>query len=102
MTCMAVFRESTAVATTQLERVIQPGVIQYQDADSWQSERAGERMPRMSWLVLAGNDGRRQLQILWSQRSRADLVLTMVNLMCYACVNTGPGKPARDTAEMRL
>ena len=102
MTCMAVFRESTAVATTQLERVIQPCVIQYQDADSWQSERAGERMPRMSWLVLAGNDGRRQLQILWSQRSRADLVLTMVNLMCYACVNAGPGKPARDTAEMRL
>jgi hypothetical protein len=36
-----------ALATRQVKRVIQPGVIQYQDTDLWQSESAGERTPRM-------------------------------------------------------
>ena len=66
MTCIAVFAKSTAMTTTQLARVIQPGVI-HQDAASWQLEDTGERKPCMSWVVVTGHDGRRQLRMLWSQ-----------------------------------
>ncbi len=66
MTCMAVFAESNSMPTTQLARGIQPGVIHWQDAASWQLESTGERKPRMSWVVVTDQDGGRQLRILWS------------------------------------
>jgi hypothetical protein len=39
----------------------------HQDAASWQLEDTGERKPCMSWVVVTGHDGRRQLRMLWSQ-----------------------------------
>ncbi|MFI5102241.1 MAG: hypothetical protein ACHP9V_02600 [Terriglobales bacterium] len=61
MTSLIAFAESTAMATTQLARV-----IRYQDAASWRLESTGERKPRMSWVVVTDNDGGRRLRILWS------------------------------------
>jgi len=61
MTCMTAFAEAMAMPTTQLTRA-----IRYEDADSWQLESSAERKsPRMSWVVVADNDGRRQLRIQW-------------------------------------
>lgn len=65
MTYMAVFGESTAMATTQFARVIPQGVVQHQDAASWRLESNGKRTPRMSWVVVTDRDGGQQLRILW-------------------------------------
>jgi len=68
MTCMIVFAEAMAMPTTQLMRV-----IQYECAASWQLESNAERKsPRMSWVVVTDNNGRRQLQIQWEQPWRSD------------------------------
>ena len=56
------FAEAMAMPTTQLTRV-----IQYEDAASGQLESHAERnSPRMSWVVVTGNNGRRQLRIQWA------------------------------------
>jgi len=61
MTCMTAFAEAMAMPTTQLTRV-----IQYEDAASRQLENNAERKsPRMNWVVVTGNNGRRQLRIQW-------------------------------------
>jgi hypothetical protein len=65
MTCMCAFAQSTAMATTQLTRVVQCRAIQHNDAASWQSHNNREKKLRMSWVVVTDNDGRRQLQIHW-------------------------------------
>ena len=66
MTCRIAFAETTAMATTQLARMIQHRMIQCEDAPCVQLESNGEGKPRMSWVVVTDNDGRRRLQILWS------------------------------------
>ncbi|MGA2980543.1 MAG: hypothetical protein ABSD76_13210 [Terriglobales bacterium] len=63
MTCMTAFAES--MATTQLARVTQDRVIQYEDAAPWRLESNGKRIPRMSWVVVTGKDGGRKLRIQW-------------------------------------
>jgi hypothetical protein len=61
MNCMTAFAEAMEMPTTQLTRV-----IQYECAASRQLESNAERKsPRMSWVVVAANNGRRQLQIQW-------------------------------------
>jgi len=60
MTCMTAFAEAMAMPTTQLTRA-----IQYEGAASWQLGRNAEHTPRMSWVVVTDNDGRRQLRIQW-------------------------------------
>jgi len=61
MNCMTAFAEAMAMPTTQLTRV-----IRYEYAASRQLESNAERKsPRMSWVVVAANNGRRQLQIQW-------------------------------------
>ncbi len=61
MTCLTAFAEAMAMPTTQLTRA-----IQFEDAASWQLESNAERKsPRMSWVVVTDNDGRRQLRIRW-------------------------------------
>ena len=62
MTCMTAFAEAMAMPTTQLTRV-----MHYEDAASRQSESHAERnSPRMSWVVVTDNNGRRQLRIQWA------------------------------------
>ncbi|HEY6302827.1 MAG TPA: hypothetical protein VIX14_07145 [Terriglobales bacterium] len=61
MTCMTVFAEAMAMPTMQLTRA-----VQYEDARFRQWEGIAERKsPRMSWVVVTGNDGGRQLRIQW-------------------------------------
>ena len=61
MNCMTAFAEAMAMPTTQLTRV-----IRYEYAASRQLESNAERKsPRMSWVVVTDNTGRRQLQIQW-------------------------------------
>jgi hypothetical protein len=66
MTCRIAFAETTAMATTQLAQMIQHRMIQCKDAPSGRLESNGERKPRMSWVVVTDQDGRRRLEILWS------------------------------------
>jgi hypothetical protein len=66
MTCMTAFAEAMAMPTTQLTRVPRYRVLQHEDAACWQLEGNAERKyPRMSWIVVTDNEGRRQLQIQW-------------------------------------
>jgi hypothetical protein len=67
MTCMTAFVESTAMATTQLARV-----IRHKGDDWWQLETNDARKPRMSWVVVIDKDGRRRLQIFWSCQESND------------------------------
>jgi len=67
MTCTCALAESTAMATTQLARVVQCRAIQHKDAASWQSDNNGRRKLRMSWVVVTDNDGKRQLRIQWER-----------------------------------
>jgi hypothetical protein len=67
MTCTTVFAETMAMPTTQLTRA-----IQYEDAASWQLGRNTEHAPRMSWVVVTDNDGKRQLRIQWERATGAD------------------------------
>jgi hypothetical protein len=62
MTCATVFAATMAMPTTQLTRA-----IQYEDAASWQLGRNTEHAPRMSWVVVTDNDGKRQLRIQWER-----------------------------------
>jgi hypothetical protein len=60
MTCTTAFAETMAMPTTQITRA-----IRYENAASWQLGRNTEHTPRMSWVVVTDNDGRRQLRIQW-------------------------------------
>jgi hypothetical protein len=66
MTCVTAFAEATAMTTTQFARVIQCRVLQFEDTACSKLESSDERKPRMSWVVVTGKDGKRQLRILWS------------------------------------
>ncbi len=65
MTCMTAFAEPMAMATTQLTRVVQDRVFQYENAAPGQLENNDNRIPRMSWVVVTDKQGRQQLRILW-------------------------------------
>jgi hypothetical protein len=66
MTCMTAFAEAMAMPTTQLTRVLRYRVLQHEDAARWQLESNAEhKYPRMSWIVVTDNEGRRQLRIQW-------------------------------------
>ena len=66
MACVTAFAKPMAMPTTQLT-----GVIQYEDAASWQLESNAERKPlRMSWVVVTDNHGRRQLRMQWGLAAR--------------------------------
>jgi hypothetical protein len=61
MACVTAFAKPMAMPTTQLT-----GVIQYEDAASWQLEsNAGRKPLRMSWVVVTDNHGRRQVRMQW-------------------------------------
>jgi hypothetical protein len=61
MTCMTAFAEAMAMPTTQLRTA-----LQYESALFWRLENNAERKyPRMSWIVVTDNEGRRQLRIQW-------------------------------------
>jgi hypothetical protein len=61
MSCMTLFAEPMAMATTQLVRA-----IHHQDAPLWQVEPKAEHTPlRMSWVVVTDENGKRQLRIRW-------------------------------------
>ncbi|HXY78894.1 MAG TPA: hypothetical protein VEH47_08780 [Candidatus Acidoferrales bacterium] len=58
---MTAFAEAMAMPTTQLTRV-----IEHEVAISRQLESHAERkFPRMSWVVVTDNNGRRRLRIQW-------------------------------------
>ena len=58
--CTTAFAKTMAMPTTQFTRA-----IQYEDAASWQLGRNAEHTPRMSWVVVIDNDGKRELRIQW-------------------------------------
>lgn len=58
-----------AMATTPLARVVQDRVFQYENAAPRQLENNGDRIPRMSWVVVTDKQGRQQLRILWRTKS---------------------------------
>jgi len=61
MACMAVFAPTVAMATTQLARATRSGI-----AAPWNSEeRMVQAHVRMSWVVVTGKDGSRQLRTKW-------------------------------------
>jgi hypothetical protein len=60
MSCMTLFAEPMAMATTQLVRV------HHEDAPLGQVEREAEHKPlRMSWVVVTDENGKRQLRMHW-------------------------------------
>jgi hypothetical protein len=61
MTCMTLFLQPMAMATTQLARV-----THHEDAFSWQVKPKTEHKSlRMNWAVVTDEQGRRQLRMHW-------------------------------------
>jgi hypothetical protein len=62
MSCMTLFVQQAAMATTQLVEA-----TRYEVATSWPVEYVTERKQplHMSWVVVTGNDGKRQLRMIW-------------------------------------
>ena len=62
MTCMTVFEQPMAMATTRLTCVTGlEGVF------SWQVEPKAERKPlRVSWVVVTDERGKRELRMRWA------------------------------------
>ena len=61
MTCMTLFVQPIAMATTQLACE-----IHNEHASSWQVEpKAEHKSLRMSWVVVTDDRGRRQLRMHW-------------------------------------
>jgi hypothetical protein len=61
MSCMFLFAQPTAMATTQLVSAIQD-----EETFSWQVEPKAEHNPlRMSWVVVTDEHGQRQLRMHW-------------------------------------
>lgn len=61
MTCMTLFAQPMAMATTQLARA-----IHNEDVYTWPVEAKAERKPlRMSWVVVTDERGKRQLRMRW-------------------------------------
>jgi hypothetical protein len=62
MACMTLFAQP--MATTQLVRV-----AQYEDLSVQQTETNVDHSAlRMSWVVVTGNNGKRELQMQWASR----------------------------------
>ena len=62
MSCMTLFAQPLAMATTQLARV-----IHYENVSTCRLEGNVERKPlSMSWVVVTDNNGNRKLQIQWA------------------------------------
>jgi hypothetical protein len=61
MSCMTLFAQPMAMATTQLV-----SAIHYEDATLRQVEPKAEHKPlRMSWVVVTDENGKRQLRMRW-------------------------------------
>jgi len=61
MTCMTLFAQPMAMATTQLARA-----VQYQDNFLGHVAPKAEHTPlRMSWVVVTDEHGQRQLRMHW-------------------------------------
>lgn len=61
MTCMTLFAQPWAMATTQFERV-----IQHDEDFSWKVEQKTEHKAlRMNWVVVTDESGKRQLRMHW-------------------------------------
>jgi hypothetical protein len=61
MTCVTLFVQPMAMATTQLARV-----IHHEDVCSWQVEQKAEfKSLRMSWVVVTDENGERRLRMQW-------------------------------------
>jgi hypothetical protein len=64
MSCMTLFAEPMAMATTQLVRA-----IQHEDTCSWRTEPKAEQKPlSMSWVVVTDEHGKRELRMRWVAR----------------------------------
>jgi hypothetical protein len=60
MSCLTLFAEPMAKATSQLVR------IHHEDAAFGQGERKAEHKPlHMSWVVVTDQNGKRQLRMHW-------------------------------------
>jgi hypothetical protein len=58
---MTLLAKPMTMATTQLARE-----IRYEGSIPWQSTDDTKRQPlRMNWVVVTGEDGRRQLRMQW-------------------------------------
>jgi hypothetical protein len=61
MSCMILFAQPTAVATTQFVRV-----LQCEDTSScWTDPKAEHTSLSMSWVVVTDKHGKRQLRMRW-------------------------------------
>jgi hypothetical protein len=61
MSCMTLFAQPMAMATTQLV-----SAIHHEDATLWQVEPKAEHTAlRMSWVVVTDEHGKRQLRMHW-------------------------------------
>ena len=60
MTCMTLFAQPLAMATTQLV-----SVIQREDTSSWLEPNTIHTSLRMSWVVVTDENGKRQLRMHW-------------------------------------
>jgi hypothetical protein len=61
MSCMTLFAQPIAMATTQLV-----SAIHHEDASLWQVEPKAEHKPlSMSWVVVTDENGERQLRMHW-------------------------------------
>jgi len=67
MSCMTLFVQPAAMATTQLVEA-----TRYEVTTSWPVELTTERkLPlHMSWVVVTGDDGKRQLRMRWKAGQR--------------------------------
>jgi hypothetical protein len=60
MTCMTLFAQPWAMATTQLVSAIQP-----EDTSSWLEPKTIHTSLRMNWVVVTDENGKRQLRMHW-------------------------------------
>lgn len=62
MSCMTLFAQETAVATTQLTRI-----ASHEFCTSWRVEEKTEHEAlRMSWVVVTDEHGNRELRSVWN------------------------------------
>ena len=64
MSCMTLFAQPMAMATTELARV-----IHYEDAMQLEGNLERNSL-RMSWVVVTDGDGRPKLQMLWTSHAQ--------------------------------
>jgi hypothetical protein len=73
MTCMALFAQPLAMATTQLERVLHyENAFSRQVEDTLMATEKARKPLRLSWVVVTDTDGNRKLRMQWTVTPSAD------------------------------